>query len=754
MSDRLVGQRVARTDAVDKVTGKAVYTTDLTMPGMMHAVLVRSPVPHGMLRSIDVSAAESHPGVVATLVGAEIAHLEPYYGEWVLDQPPLAIGKVRFVGEPVVGIIAETERAALEAAELVELDIDPLPTLATVDEALAACETAIHPDRTSADPDLPNVCYRAQFEHGDVDAAMASAAYVHRAVYRFPGVSHYAMEPHACLAAWGPEGLEMWSGTQQPFKVRADLARIFKVPLSSVRVRVPYVGGGYGGKGQSKYEPVTAALARKAGRPVRLVVPIEDSFRTVRRHAAVIEMATAVDAGGALVARETRVLFDTGAYADKGPRVAKKGAYRATGPYGIPNFRSVGLAVYTNTIPAGAMRGFSTPQVVWAGESAIDEVAEHLGEDPVAFRLARLAQRGDPYLANDTPLDADLRAGLQMAADVVRWDTDVPAGRGRGVAVGVKDGGGGTGSSQAVVRVHADGSVEVLVGTSELGQGARTVFAELAADELRTSLAAVTVRFADTDMVPFDRGTNASRSTVAVGSAVVDAARRAREEIGAAVQVVWGNFEEVALDGATVTAGSQIGSLRTLLATARGVPETEVSAIVAHGSHDVVASDTPLGSSTLFYEVGHGAAEVTVDEETGVVAVVSYASVADVGCALNPVNVEGQDEGATMMGIGHTLFEELEYDGGEPLNTNLFDYRIPRAQDVPDDFHTLLLELADGPGPHGSKGAGEGGIIPVAPAIANAVYQATGVRIRDLPMTPERVWRALRDARSDPNEEK
>lgn len=755
MAQALIDRRVPRTDALEKVTGAAVYTTDIEVADMAHAVLVRSPAAHGVLRGIGVAAAERHPGVIATLAGAEIADLDPYFGEWVLDQPPLAIERVRFVGEPVLGIVAETERAAREAAELVELDIEPLPALTSIHDALAAVDTVIHPDRESADESLPNVCYRARFETGDVDAAMASAAHVHRAVYRFPRVSHYAMEPHACIAAWGPDGLDIWAGTQQPFKVRGDLARIFKLPQSRVRVRVPYVGGGYGGKGQSKYEPVTAALARKAGRPVRLVVGVEGSFQTVRRHAAVIEMATAVDEDGRLIARDTRILYDTGAYADKGPRVASKGAYRATGPYGIPNARAVALAVYTNTIPAGAFRGFSTPQVVWAGESAIDEVAYELGIDPAAFRRQQLAHRGDPFFANDTPLDADLRAGLNLATEALDWDGEPSPGRGRGVAVGVKDGGGGTGTSQAAVRIHADGSIEVLTGTSELGQGARTVFSQLVAEELGTPLAAVSVRFADTDIAPFDRGTNASRSTVAVGSAVLDAARAARAEIAAAAEQAWGEATGLTLDGAgQVSAGEHRASLRALLAASRGVPEGEVAPIYAQGRHDIAASDTPLGSSTLFYEVGHGAAEVEVDEDTGEVRIVRYASVADVGRALNPVTVEGQDEGAAMMGVGHTLFEELEYDGGEPLNTNLFDYRLPRAEDVPEEFRTLLLELGDGPGPRGAKGAGEGGIIPVAPAVANAVFAATGARIRDLPMTSERVWRALRDARSGPSEER
>jgi CO/xanthine dehydrogenase Mo-binding subunit len=746
MSESVVGQRIPRTDAAAKVTGAAVYTSDLSVAGMAHAALIRSTVPHGRLRSIDVSAAESYPGVVTTLRGAEIAYLDPYFGESVLDQPPLAIDTVRFVGEPLVGIVAETERAAAEAAELVDVEIDPLPTLGTIDEALADNDTIIHPERVSADDTLPNVCHRATFEYGDVDAAMESAEYIHRATYRFPSVSHYAMEPHACIASWGPEGLEVWSGTQQPFKVRADLARIFKLPLSSVRVRVPYVGGGYGGKGQSKYEPLTAALARKAGRPVRLVASIAGSFQTVRRHAAVIESATALDGDGNIVARDTKVLFDTGAYADKGPRVATKGAYRATGPYRVPNARSVGLAVYTNTIPAGAFRGFSTPQVVWASESAIDEVAAHLGEDPVSFRAARLSHRGEPFFANDSPLDADLADGLSRTARAVQWSHEDAPARGRGVAVGVKDGGGGTGSSRATVRINPDGSIEILVGTSEMGQGARTVFAQLAADELRTSVSGITVRFADTDLVPFDRGTNASRSTVAVGSAVVDAARQAHKEITTAAEQVWGSCGTPELADETVLAGARRATLRSLLAQVRAVPEGEVAAVVCEGSHDIVASDSPLGSSSLFYEVGHGGAEVTVDEDTGEVHLLRYVSLADVGFALNPTCAEGQDEGAVMMGVGHTLFEELEFTDGEPTNTNLFGYRLPRAADVPAKFHTLFLESHDGPGPHGAKGVGEGGVIPVAPAVANAVYQATGVRIRELPMTPERVWRALRDA--------
>jgi CO/xanthine dehydrogenase Mo-binding subunit len=747
-SARVVGRNVVRKDIRDKVTGRARYASDLTAPGMAHAVLVRSTVPHGLLRGVDTSAAEALPGVRCVITAADVADCDPFYGESVLDQPFLAIDRVRYVGEPVAGVVADTEEIARLAADLVVVDIEPLPTLGTAEEALAAT-TVIHPERDSADEGLPNVCSKAVFEYGDVDAALAGAHWVHEATYTFPAVYHYAMEPFACLATWGSDGLDMWSGTQQPFKVRADLARIFRVPISRVQVRVPYVGGGYGAKGQCKYEPVTAALARAAGCPVRLVTSIEESFHTVTRHQAVITMRTGVDAQGTIIARDTRVVYDTGAYADKGPRVARKGAYRAAGPYSIPNTRSVGLAVYSNRVPAGAFRGFSTPQVVWAGESAIDEIALHLGQDPLEYRATRLTPRGKPFLGDDAPMDADLEQGLRMAADAIGWSEPRPPGRGRGVASGVKDGGGGAARSEAEVRLHRDGSVEVIASTCELGQGARTVMAQLAAEGLGVDYDRVHVRLPDTATERFDPGTNASRSTVAVGSAVLEAAMRVHDELSTAVADQLGTSEPLRLEGGDVVAGDQRISLVTLMSAARGLAPDWLGSMSAVAAHDTSKGDGPLGHTSSFYEVGHAAAEVEVDRETGEIRITRYASVADVGIALNPSAVEGQDEGATVMGIGHTLFEELEFEGGELRNASLVDYRVPRTHDLPDEFHTILLENRDGPGPFGAKGAGEGGTLAVAPAVANAVADALGIRIRELPLTPERVWRALRQAEED-----
>jgi CO/xanthine dehydrogenase Mo-binding subunit len=739
-----VGQGLAREDAVAKVTGAARYTGDLQVAGCLHAAIARSEVAHGELLGVDVSRAAAVPGVVATLVGQELAHLDPVFGEWIPDQTPLATDRVRFHGEPLAAVVAETPAIARRAAALVTADVRPLDAYLTPDAARAPGAVPLH---DPGDREV-NVCHRFDLEFGDVDAALDEAAWVHRATYTFPAAYHYAMEPFSCLADWDGAVLDVWSSTQQPFKVRADLARIYRLDLSQVRMRVPFVGGGYGSKGQAKYEPLTAALAMKVRRPVKLVVDVREAFLTVSRHAARIVVTTGVDAEGTMVARDTVVEYDTGGYADKGPRVAKKGAYRAAGPYRIPNVRATGTSIYTNKPPAGAFRGFSTPQVVWAAESAIDEIADHLGEDPVAYRLRHLKPRGEPFLGADTPLDADLAQGLGLAVKGIGWDAPLGAGRGRGVAVACKDGGGGSARSEAGARLHPDGSIEVQTATIELGQGARTVFRQIAADALGAPVEQVRIADTDTSVVPFDRGTNASRSTMAVGSAVADACGQLRGQL-IDMATVDGAVEDLRLDGRDVVVRIAGEESRTpvaeLIGRARGLPAAEIGPITAVGAHETPAGAGPLGSSTPFYEVAHGGAEVTVDHETGEVTLERYVSVADVGLAINPVTCVGQDEGAAVMGLGHTLYEELEFDDdGQLLNGALFEYRVPRASDLPTGgLHTVLLENRDGPGPAGAKGAGEGGIIAIAPAVANAVARASGVRLRDLPLTPERVWRAL-----------
>lgn len=734
-------------DLVAKVTGAARYATDIDYPDLAHAAVVRSDIPHGVLRSIDVADAEAVRGVLCVLTADDVKDIDPYYGELVFDQPLIAIGRVRYVGEPYCAVIAETPQIAQAAAALVSADIEPLPGLYSCDEALAQDAAPIHPERDPQRDAPPNVCRQYRLDVGDVDEAFGRAAYVHDAVYRCPAVYHYAMEPHCSIARWENGRLEVVSGTQQPFRVRDTLARMFGLSHNRVRVRAPYVGGAYGSKGETKYEPLVAAMARKACRPVKLACSIEESFHTVTRHAARVRIRTAVDKHGWIIGRDSEILFDTGAYADKGPRIASRGANRVSGPYKIPNLRARSAAVYTNHVPAGAFRGFSTSQVLWAEESAMDEIAEALGEDAVEFRMRHLLDRGERYMTTDAPLDADLQGGLRIAADAIDVRGEVPGGIGRGLAVGVKDAGGGAGQAAATVRLYLDGSIEVLAGATELGQGSERVLALIAARVFGVPVDRVTVRLADTASAPFDRGTNASRTTVGVGSAVLDACTQIRTQLGQALGGDAGPDADFRLDGPEVVTGSERCPLSELLAARSSIPVREAGFLTGHGVHTVEVDAGTQRSRSLFYEVCHSGAEVEVDPDTGRVRVRRFVSVTDAGKVLNRHACEGQDLGAAMMGIGSAICEELVYEDGVLVNPNLIEYGVPTTEFLPPHgFESILIENEDGPGPFGSKGVGEAGIIAVAPAIANAVHRATGVRIRDLPLTPARVWEAMTGA--------
>lgn len=738
-----------REDARAKVSGTAQYVSDLQLDGCLHAAIHRSELAHARIDSIDARPALAMPGVVGVVTAADMAEDDARFGEWVLDHPPLATDRIRFHGEPVAAVVARDPRTARAAARLIRVHATPLRTASTMERALAERAEPIHPPTELG----PNVCARWEAGIGDVETAFGQADWVHDATYRFPAVYHFAMEPFTCLARWEQGRLEVWTATQEPFRVRSELARCYGLTLDRVRLHVPFIGGSYGSRTAPKYEPLTAALARKVGRPVRLVTDLHEAFLTNSRHAARVRVRTAIDRSGAMIARETTIDYDTGAYADKGPRVAKKGAYRAAGPYRIPHVRSIARAIYTNHLPAGAFRGFSTPQVVWASESAIDEIAAHLDVDPLTYRLRHLRSRGEPFLNDhDTPLDTDLADGLGRAAASIGWGTR--DGRGRGLAVGVKDGGGAAGRSEATVRLHPDGSLELVTATTEIGQGSRSVFRRLVADALDVAAEAVVVQHVDTDLAPHDAGTGASRSTIAVGSAVEQAAIELRARlVELATGLSSGPVTSIGLRGPHLVWNDDTGPRRErldrALATARGLEPAELGPIVARGVHEVHPAAGALGSTAPFYEVAHGAAVVELDPETGEIHLRQYTSVADVGHALDRTACEGQDEGAVVMGLGHTLWEALEFGpSGELLNGAMFEYRVPRTSDIASiDMRTILVEERDGPGPGGAKGVGEGGIIPIAPAVANALAAATGVRVRELPLDPERIWRALRSAR-------
>ncbi|PYN79501.1 MAG: aldehyde oxidase [Candidatus Rokuibacteriota bacterium] len=686
---------------------------------------------------------------------ADLTWCEPYYGPAYRDRPVLAIDVARYEGEPVAAVAAVDEATADAALDLIEVDYEPLPPVITLEEALAPGAPLVHTGKPQAGifADLStlrpepgtNICHQFHFARGDSAGALASADLVLDDTYRFPPVQHYAMEPHAAVAVWSEtDGLTIWASSQNPYSVRVELAKMFDVPLARIRVVVPHLGGGFGSKTYAKLEPLAAALARVAGRPVRLAASVAEAFQTVRRCAARVHVRVGFRRDGALVAVECDADYDVGAYADIGPRVVQKGTYTATGPYRVPHVELAARAVYTNTTPGGAFRGFGVPQLAWALESLVDAAADRLGRDPVELRRQNFLAHGEEFAPGDTPIDGKLEESLSRAAEAIGWTRASAADRGRGVAAMLKASVAPS-VSEAIVRLHTDGSVSVLASAVEMGQGTRTVLAQIAAEVLCVLLARVTVVQPDTAVTPYDQTTSSSRSTTMTGRAVQVASEDVREQLLRITAEALG----VATRDLTLDEGA-------VVAPARRLPYAEVlllrfgmsgGELIGRGVIAPGRTAAPLGGSTPFWEMAVGAAEVSVDEETGAVRVERYVSVADVGRAVNPLLLEGQDEGGVVQGLGHTLLEEMLYADGHLLNGTLLLYRVPRADDAPEALECHFVENADGSGPFGAKGAGEGSLIPVSPAVANALARLTGVRLRDLPLTPERVWRALRARR-------
>ena len=751
---QVVGHAEPRSDGEEKVTGKAIYTVDIELPGMAHGKILRSPYAHARITRVDASKAQNLPGVFAVITRADQARLS-MFGAAYKDQTIVAVDKARYAGDPVAAVAAVDEMTAEQALELIEVDYEELPAVTNIDEALAPGAALVHDASASGGEMMgqryeapkefsgTNLCYRFSYTKGDVEEGFKSATHIFEDTFSFPRVQHFSMEPHATVARVDGDRITLWSGTQEPFTLREHLADIFHLSLNKIRIIVPYLGGGYGGKLAVKTEPLAAALSWKAKRPVRLAHSIEESFKTVTRHPSRVRIKTGVTKDGKLVARQCLIHMETGAYADAGPRVTQKAGYRCFGPYRLPHMKSDAYTVYTNTVPAGAYRGFGTLQVTWAYESQMDIIAEKLGIDPLEFRLKNLLKKGEAYTPGDTPVDCDLKAGLLRAAKEIGWSDKKKKNRGKGLAVCMKDGGGTYKVSSAAVKMNADGSVVLLTGTVEVGQGARTALSQVVAEELAVPFDAVSVAQLDTDVTPYDVNTNASSSTVVMGLAVQRAAQDLKRQLlRHAARLFKTKAERLVLSGGKVHgAKGQSLSFEELM---QGVFLSNAGELIGRGAYqDIKSKKAALGSPTTFWEISWGAAEVEVDRDTGEIKLNKYVSLADVGQAIHPVLCEGQDEGGVMNAIGHSLLEEMVYKDGQLLNPNLVDYRVPSFHQLPKDFETILVESHNGPGPFGSKGTGEGGLLPVASAIANAVYRATGLRLYELPLTPERVWRGL-----------
>ncbi len=761
-----IGKTFRRLDYLTKVTGRAQYLADMNVPGMLHGKILRSPYPHARILRIDASKAEKVPGVMAVLTRDDILHdegIEPFYGPVFKDQTIVATEKVRHVGDPVAAVAALTIDAAEAALKLIEVDYQELPAVLNIDQAIKPGAMLVHESvklPTSGFADLAeikpidgtNLCTHFRLNRGDIDKGFAEADRIFEDTFTLPATQHCFLETHACIASVEPGGrITVWATTQNPFVVRTQLANIFKVPVAKVRVIVPYLGGGYGGKVYPKVEPITVALSQKAGRPVRLVLSREEVFYTITKHAAVIRMKTGVKNDGTLVARECEIHLDTGAYAEIGPRVAKKSGYTAAGPYKIPNLKIDSYSVYTNKPPAGAFRGFGVSQSAWAVESQMDIIAAALNIDPVELRKQNGYNEGDKFVTEETLRAIGLKECIDQVAKSIGWETRdedreqnrSSIRRGKGLACMIK----ATitpSISCAVVKLNEDASLSIYSGTVEMGQGSETVLAQIAGKELGIPMPTIQVLGVDTDVVPYDLTTSSSRSTFHMGKAVQLAAQHIKRQLKEIVASEYGVPEDKIdfADGKIRLPESQLDYSEVMFKRFG----MQGGTLVGEGQVKTSTKDEFGEKSTsAFWFLAAGAAEVEVDLDTGKFKLLKYASAVDVGKALNPLGCQQQLAGAAITGMGQAMFEEIAYDNGQLINPNLVDYVLPALGDMPAVIDSIAVEFPDRNGPFGAKGIGESALIPVAPAIANAIYDAVGVRIKDLPIKAEKIFVALAD---------
>ena len=747
---RVAGQSLPRIDAPGKVTGSAVYAADFALPGMLYGKVFRSAEPHARLVRLDTTRAASIPGVRAVVTAADAADVR--YGAAVKDEPVFASDVVRYVGQPVAAVAAVTLEAAEAALAAIEAQYEPLPPVLDLAAALAPGAPLVHEgwrDYTAI-PILQrdgNVCNRARIVVGDVERGWVEADHVFEQRFTTAMVHQGYTEPRAAVAAWDSSGqVTVWSNTQLPFDVQATLADILATVPSKVRIIVPGVGGGFGGKLRIGVEHFAALLARKSGRPVKVMTTSEEELvAAYPRQGTVIELKTGVTRDGRLTARQGRIYFDTGAFAGSGPGVASVATMVLAGPYRTPNLHLEGYAVYTNKTNCGSYRAPSGPQSNFAVESQMDIIADALGIDPLELRLRNIVHEGDEGPTGQVLSAVGLEECLRRAADAIGWPDRRPApGRGKGLAIGWWTTTGG--SSGVYVKINPDGSVTLNTGAVEIGTAALTGAAQVLAEALGVDLADITVISGDTFSTPFDFGAQGSRTAFAVGNACRAAAaelQRKLFELAAAHLKTDADTLELR-DKHVVGPGGRVtlAELARQSQVAGGgmiADGTFIAPGTAYDTKRVEGHAYPAFHSPSFH--AH-AVDLSVDAETGEVTIHRYVVAQDVGFALNPTYIEGQIEGGVAQGLGQTLSEEIVYRDGRVLNANLTDYKMPTTLDVPR-IESILVEHPGRVGPFGAKGVGEPPNIEPPAAVANAIAAAVGTRITALPITAERIVRGL-----------
>jgi CO/xanthine dehydrogenase Mo-binding subunit len=772
-----VGKSLPRLDAPDKVAGKMKYSADLKLPRMLHARVLRSPYPHARIVRIDISKAEKAPGVRAVVTGNDLPATQGRGDPTeklglVRDRWLLARDKVRFRGEAVAAVAAETPEEAVEALSLIEVQYAELPAIFDPEEAMISNPpVVVHPDLQNYDrvnlrgwvnePDLPNVIFHRRVKKGDIEKGFKEANVILENRFSCPRITHGALERFSSLVEPRNDGgFDIQETTHAAHRHRLDLARVFGLPTAKVRIISAPMGGSFGIGTVDSIVPtgITMMLARKAGRPVKLSGSREEVFLDgSNREPVVVYIKDGVKNDGTLVAREVKIVINAGAYTGLVAEVSRSSPFGATGTYKIPNLKIDSYAVTTNEPPTSPFRGFGAAQLTWAIENHMGMMATELGMDPIDLRLKNLLKDGDLDGLGQTTVSFGGRECLVKAAEWIEWNrpserSGGPWKTGKGIAMGNKNTVGGT-SSVALVKVHPDGTIELRHSVHEVGQGGFTVMAQVAAEEFRTDVTRIKTVQLDTDYTPYDNGTVSSRSTFNSGNAIrlacQDAKRRlfelASTKLGAAPELLDIQHGRIHVKGAEERS-VRIGELFTPFGFLHQGGE-----LIGQGVYTCPLAteelDTGQGKRVLAY-FSHGAtaAEVAVNEETGEVKVRRMGSCFDMGFPINPKMCEQQIESGMAMGIGMGLTEEIVMRDGKMLTTSFLDYKSPTAMDVPGlkDTGTMMAPAPHSEGPFGAKGLGEAVMISPSPAIAQAIYEAIGVRIKDTPITKEKVLAALR----------
>ena len=755
---KVVGKSHPRLDGPDTVTGGANYTVDVVLPSMLQAKLFRSSIAHAKIQRLDVSRARALAGVAAVLTARDVPRKR--FGFTVQDEELFAGEKVRYIGDVIAAVAAVDEEIADQAIGLIDFDYADLPAALTPDAALHENAPLVHADLNSYRLNsalardwhpVPgtNIAHQTVYAKGDIDLGFAEADETFDDTFRSQQVQHCSLEPHAVVAHWDGERLTVWTSTQKVFLVRSGLADLFDLAESRIRVIGTKVGGGFGGKNSMRLEPYAAALSLKTGKPVRLVNSRAEEFAAAAGSVpATVRVRTGVKRDGTITARAMDFTWDTGAYAEGLPgsnRALKDGV----GPYKIPHIRVTSTLVYTNKLRGCPFRGLGIPEAVWAVESQMDIISEQLGIDPVELRLKNCLEQGDETPAGDRANHIALRdCLLKVAAELKRWQKHAPSNHGFGVALLHKSPTTSAASSNARVRVGADGKVELAIGATDVGGGTGTSLGQIAAEELDIPLSEITVVIADTELTPFDHGTYSSRVTPYVGAAVKLAATDARRQLLEAAARLWNlSTDDLRLSGTKVLAKG-----RSSMSFAEVVEKSHATELVGVGSIEskrLWAGDVSgegKGFAAPGWPFGAQAVEVEVDRETGVVKLMRVVSAHDVGKAINPMALTSQIQGGIMMGLGYALWEGLLFEEGKITNASFADYKIPTARDIPTAI-PIIVEKNYAAEPYGAKGVGEMAVFGIAPAIANAVAHAIGVRIKDLPMSPEKLLDQIKQAR-------